>query len=260
MEMLKDTKGVAVAFSGGVDSTFLAAVAYEVLANRAIAVTASSPLYPEHERQEAVELARGIGITHILVASNELEVPGFADNPPDRCYRCKSELFAVVRKEAEKYDISVVADGSNVNDLSDYRPGSKAAQECGVLSPLLESGLNKEEIRTLSREMNLSTAEKPAFACLASRFPYGQNITEEKLKAVGAVENEMRKLGFRQWRVRHHDTIARIEVETTEISRLLEPEIRQRIVQVAHQAGFLYVSVDLEGYRIGSMNADIDRD
>ena len=256
-ENLRKTGGVAIAFSGGVDSTFLAAVAAQELGERALAVTALSPTYPAHEQQEAAELAAKLGITHEVVASNELEIPHFAENPVNRCYYCKSELFSVVKDVAARYGITRVADGSNVDDLSDYRPGRKAAQEAGVLCPLIDADLNKEEIRILSRQLALPTAEKPAFACLASRFPYGSRITEDKLKAVDAVEQAIRKLGITQLRARHHGEIVRIEVRGEDIPRLAAEPLRRKVIQAAKDVGFSYVALDLEGYRTGSMNETI---
>ena len=259
-ESLRATGGIAVAFSGGVDSTFLAAVAREELGDRALAVTALSPTYPEREQNEAAEIAAQLGIRHETVVSNELEIEGFSDNPPERCYFCKRELFEQVRMVAARHGIEVVADGTNADDLQDHRPGRRAAEESKTRSPLLEAGMGKEEIREASRAMGLPTAEKPAFACLASRFPYGSKITAEKLGAVDYLESLVRDLGFRQVRVRHHGPIARIEVDEASIPRLCEEAVRASVVEAATNAGFKYVAVDLAGYRTGSMNEVLSED
>jgi uncharacterized protein len=246
--------GVAIAFSGGVDSTFLAAVAAEVLGDRVLAVTALSPTYPQHEQAEAEDIARQLGIRQERVESNELDIAGFAENPPDRCFHCKNELFSVLGDVARRHGLSTVADGTNADDLHDHRPGRRAAALHGVRSPLLEAGLGKQEIRDLSKLMGLPTADKPALACLASRFPYGTRITEEKLAAVEQVERALRDLGFRQVRVRHHGDVARIEVAPDAIARLCGDELREAVLRAARAAGFLYVAADLEGYRTGSLN------
>jgi len=253
-EIISEMDSLVVAFSGGVDSTFLLKVAHDTVGDRVLAITATSPTYPESEYREACELARRIGARQITVESNELEIPGFSENPRDRCYHCKSELFSICVEKGKELGFRYVADGSNTDDLGDYRPGRTAACELKVRSPLLEAGLSKGEVRALSRELGLPTWEKQAYACLASRFPYGVQITPERLKQVEACEEFLKGEGFRVYRVRFHQETARIELSEEELPRLLERELRDRVVAFFRECGFTYVSLDLQGYRTGSMN------
>lgn len=255
--MIKSMDSLAIAFSGGVDSTFLLKVAHEILGDRVIAVTASSSTYPEREFRAAVDFVNDIGIKHLVIAAEELDIEGFADNPLNRCYLCKRELFTQIVGIAGQNNINYVADGSNVDDIKDYRPGLKALGELGIISPLREVGMTKEDIRALSKEMDLPTWNKPAFACLASRIPYGQRISREKLSMVDKAEQYLLDLGFRQIRVRHHGDIARIEVSPQERTLFVDEKLMDQVNEQFRQIGFAYTALDLKGYRTGSMNEQI---
>lgn len=254
-ELLREMGSVLIAFSGGVDSTFLLHSAAAALGpERVLALTATSPTYPLHEQEESRRLAARSGVRHLLLESNELEIPGFADNTPRRCYHCKHELFALCRAKADELGLAAVLDGANLDDLGDYRPGREAARELGVRSPLIEAGLNKAEIRSLSHAAGLPTWDKQPFACLASRFPYGTTITAERLQRLDRCETVLRELGFTTYRVRFHDQLARIEVGSDEIARFADPQLRATVTESFRAAGFSYVALDLQGYRTGSMN------
>jgi uncharacterized protein len=255
---LKGLDSLLVAFSGGVDSSFLLALAHETLGDKVLAVTESSSTYPSRERQEAIQFAQERGIQHLVFQSDETSIPEFVSNAPDRCYHCKKSLSQELLEIAEERGIEHVAYATNVDDLADYRPGLKAAEEMGIIAPLVVSGLNKEEIRFFSKEMGLPTWDKPAMACLASRIPYGDAITDKKLMMVEEAEAYLAKSGFKQYRVRHHGSVARIEVGSAEIDKINEPILRNNIVEKFKEIGFLHVAVDLEGYTTGSMNRALE--
>lgn len=249
---LKALESVAVAFSAGVDSTLLLKAAKEALGERVVAVTASSCSFPKRELDEAIAFCKAEGIRHFIVESEELNIEGFSQNPPNRCYLCKRELFEKIREVAQKEGIKNIAEGSNIDDNGDYRPGLQAVAELGIKSPLRFAELNKSEIRALSKQLKLPTWNKQSFACLSSRFVYGETISVEKLSMVDRAEQLLLDLGFHQVRVRIHGNIARIEVEEAEHKRVLEN--KEEITEKLKAFGFLYVTLDLEGYQTGSMN------
>lgn len=256
---LRALGSVAVAFSGGVDSTFLLWVAHDVLGDAAAAITVDAPACPRREMAEAADFCRRYGIRQRLIPVDQMAIPGFADNPPDRCYHCKKVIFTHITKAAREMGITAVADGSNVDDTGDYRPGMAAIRELGIVSPLLAAGLTKAEIRALSKERGLPGWDRPSAACLASRFAYGQRITVGGLSRVEAAEDMLHGMGFDRVRVRVHGDLARIEVDPALFPRLLEGDGAARIARTLSDLGFAYVTLDLRGYRTGSMNEVLSR-
>ena len=248
---------VIVAFSGGVDSTFVLKVAHDTIGDRVLALTTTSPTMPDRDRLSALAMAARIGARHLIIESNELEIPGYAQNPLNRCYLCKHNLFTVCEAQAHELGIETIVDGLNLDDLHDYRPGIKAASELRVRHPLVEAAMSKAEVREFSRALALPTWDRPASPCLSSRFPYGTTITEENLRMVEQGEQLLHANGFKVARVRYHGEVARLEVEADEIPRLLDPAIRDRVDADLKRIGFRFVTVDLKGFRSGSLNEGI---
>ena len=253
-EILAGYKSVLVAFSGGVDSAYLAIAASATLGPRALAVTADSPSYPDTHRRLALSIVSDFGFAHEVIRTAELERPEYRANPANRCYYCKDELYTHLNAIARERGFAVVADGNNADDRGDYRPGRQAAREHGVRSPLDEADLTKDEIRALAREAGLDSWNEPASACLSSRIPYGHEVSDDVLRQIEQAEDILRELGFRVFRVRHHDAVARLEIARSEMARALDPDINARIVSALKALGYQYVSLDLQGYRLGSLN------
>jgi uncharacterized protein len=251
---LLEAQSVLVAFSAGVDSTFLLKAAHEVLGDRAVALTATSATIPPGELEAARDFARALGCRHIVMDSHELANPAFTQNPANRCFFCKDELYRICRVQADILGIETIVDGTNVDDLKDHRPGLQAAKQWRVRHPLVEVEMTKSDIRRYSHEINLPTWNKPSSPCLSSRFPYGTEINLERLSKVAACERVMKELGFREFRVRYHGDLARIEVSQEEFERLMEKPTRDTVVRKFKEIGFHYISLDLQGYRTGSMN------
>jgi uncharacterized protein len=252
--LLGELPSALVAFSGGVDSSFLLRVASEVLGERCVALTTLSPTTPADDVEDAKRLAAALGVEHVLIDANELEIAGYADNPINRCYFCKDNLFTICAAEAERRGGTIVLDGANVDDLSDHRPGLQAAAEKGVRHLLVEAGLAKADIRAASQRLGLSTWDRPSSPCLSSRFPYGTRITAERLALVEAAERFLRARGSANLRVRYHEQVARLEVPEVDMPRLLEASLRAEVVAELKRLGFTYVSLDLQGFRSGSLN------
>lgn len=258
LDRLSESGPLLVAYSGGVDSAYLAWAAHRALGDKSLAVTAESASYPRSHREMAQKLADQVGFAHRFVSTRELEKPAYAKNSSDRCYHCKDELFGILEQLRQQLGFAAVAYGINADDTSDFRPGHRAAEEHRVLSPLLDVELSKSEIRSLSRDARLPTAELPASACLSSRIPYGSAVTREKLSQIDRAEDALRELGYVQVRVRHHGELARIELAPDELPRALHPKQVQRMSRALHQIGFRWVSLDLDGYRTGSLNEGLE--